>query len=86
MVNDRNERGAKLLTGSSAWRNYTVNTDLSIAGSDADIVKRGRLVFGHLDCSLGGVVVVFCRAGEIGPDYGMMIVPGDWRIRKRWYL
>lgn len=37
ITNDSYERGAKLLTGSTAWRNYTVSTDLSFAGSNADM-------------------------------------------------
>jgi len=35
--NDSYERGAKLLTGSSAWGNYTMSADISFAGDNADM-------------------------------------------------
>ena len=35
--NNSAERGAKLLTGSSAWRNYTLNADIRFDGEGADM-------------------------------------------------
>ena len=35
--NDSYERGAKLLTGSSAWGNYAMSTDFSFVGDNADM-------------------------------------------------
>jgi len=35
--NHSDERGAKLLTGSSHWRNYTVNADVRFDGGNADM-------------------------------------------------
>ena len=37
IYNHSNERGSKLLTGSSAWGNYAVNTDVRFEGANADI-------------------------------------------------
>ena len=37
MVNLSDERGAKLITGSSSWRNYQVSTDLKLIGHGGDV-------------------------------------------------
>jgi signal transduction histidine kinase len=37
IYNDSDERGAKLVTGSNAWRNYTLSADMRFKGSDADM-------------------------------------------------
>jgi len=37
LYNDSPARGAKLLTGLTAWRNYTVTTDVRFGGSNADM-------------------------------------------------
>lgn len=37
VYNNSYERGAKLLTGSSYWRNYTLKTDLRFSGTNADM-------------------------------------------------
>jgi signal transduction histidine kinase len=37
LYNNSYERGAKLLTGSTAWRNYTVNVDLAFTSANADM-------------------------------------------------
>jgi signal transduction histidine kinase len=37
IYNNSNERGSKLLTGSTAWGNYAVNTDVRFEGANADI-------------------------------------------------
>lgn len=37
MVNLSDERGAKLITGSSRWRNYQVSTDLKLIGHGGDV-------------------------------------------------
>ncbi len=36
MRNDSDERGAKLLTGSPHWRNYSIEADLMLLGQDGD--------------------------------------------------
>lgn len=41
MRNDSDERGAKLITGSSRWRNYSVEADISLLGQgDAGLIIR----------------------------------------------
>lgn len=41
MRNDSDERGAKLITGSSFWKNYSIDADLQLLGAgDAGIVAR----------------------------------------------
>ena len=37
LFNDSYERGAKLLTGSTTWSNYTVSADIAFTGSNADM-------------------------------------------------
>jgi signal transduction histidine kinase len=37
IYNNSYERGAKLLTGSSAWKNYTLTADVSFTGTNADM-------------------------------------------------
>jgi hypothetical protein len=37
IYNNSNERGSKLLTGSSTWGDYAVNTDVRFEGVNADI-------------------------------------------------
>ena len=44
MRNDSDERGAKLLTGSPYWRNYSVESDIDLLGSNGDaglIIRSG---------------------------------------------
>jgi signal transduction histidine kinase len=36
MRNDSDERGAKLITGSPYWRNYSIEADVSLLGADGD--------------------------------------------------
>ncbi len=36
MRNDSDERGAKLITGSTAWRNYSIEADVMLLGPDGD--------------------------------------------------
>ena len=36
MRNDSDERGAKLITGSTAWRNYSIEADVMLLGQDGD--------------------------------------------------
>jgi signal transduction histidine kinase len=36
MRNDSDERGAKLITGSPSWRNYSIEADVSLLGADGD--------------------------------------------------
>ena len=41
MVNESNERGAKLVTGSAYWTNYALDADISLTSSgDAGIIAR----------------------------------------------
>ena len=41
MLNESNERGAKLVTGSSYWENYTVETDVALRSlGDAGLIAR----------------------------------------------
>src|ERR1700676_1257030 len=44
MHNDSDERGAKLVTGSSHWRNYSIEADISLLGNNGDaglIIRSG---------------------------------------------
>jgi signal transduction histidine kinase len=44
MHNDSDERGAKLVTGSSYWRNYSIEADISLLGTNGDaglIIRSG---------------------------------------------
>jgi hypothetical protein len=44
MRNDSDERGAKLLTGSPYWRNYSIEADINLLGSNGDaglIIRSG---------------------------------------------
>jgi signal transduction histidine kinase len=43
MRNESDERGAKLITGSSSWRDYTITTDVELLGEqgDAGVILRG---------------------------------------------
>jgi len=43
MRNESDERGAKLMTGSSWWRDYTITTDVELLGQqgDAGVILRG---------------------------------------------
>jgi hypothetical protein len=41
MVNESNERGAKLITGSPYWRNYSVDADIALSDAgDAGLIAR----------------------------------------------
>jgi len=52
--NDSDERGAKLITGSSSWTNYKVEADLQLLGrGDAGIVIRARDVDAGVDSYSG---------------------------------
>jgi hypothetical protein len=44
MHNDSDERGAKLLTGSPYWRNYSIEADINLLGinGDAGLIIRSR--------------------------------------------
>lgn len=94
IFNRSDERGAKLMTGSSGWRDYALETDLKLIGHEGDVgvIVRARDVENGIDSYNGYYVglrsvdsaLVIGRADHGWMEGRPVPMPGGVKI-SRWY-
>ena len=92
--NDSDERGAKLMTGSPHWHNYSVEADVKLLGEDGDagLIIRASNVEDGVDSYSGYYAglrtrdnrLALGRADHGWKEYQTTVVPGDVRALQ-WY-
>jgi len=86
--NDSDERGAKIVTGSPYWRNYSVEADIQLLGSegDAGLIIRSSDEQTGVDAYKGYYAGLRGRESQMNTDESLILGKADYQYTEMQYV